>query len=91
MKNAKVKTVEGYQVDKNFRKMKSDLGRGTIYKRNYVPLYCVETALWLAECSWQTCKLFFLARSALRYRSYEEPNRAPNMLKNVWQLSHFST
>jgi len=60
MKNTKVKSVKGYQLDKKFRDIKNDIGRGTIYKRNYIPLYCVETALWLAECSWQTCKCIVL-------------------------------
>jgi hypothetical protein len=57
VKKVKTKVVESYQVDKNLKKiMNDDIGRGTIYKDNYVPLFCVETALWLAECSWQTCE-----------------------------------
>eukprot|EP00557_Chaetoceros_sp_GSL56_P006505 CAMPEP_0176504310 /NCGR_PEP_ID=MMETSP0200_2-20121128/15861_1 /TAXON_ID=947934 /ORGANISM="Chaetoceros sp., Strain GSL56" /LENGTH=1635 /DNA_ID=CAMNT_0017903725 /DNA_START=200 /DNA_END=5107 /DNA_ORIENTATION=- len=50
----KVKSVESYQIGKNFENMTHELGRGTIFKCNYVPVFCVETALWLAECSWQT-------------------------------------
>jgi len=56
MKTSKVKSVKGYQLDNKFRHIHTNIGRGTIYERNYIPLYCVETALWLAECSWQTCK-----------------------------------
>ena len=59
-KHLKVKAVEGYQLDKIFRHLQNDIGRGTIYKGNYIPLYCVETALWLAECSWQTCKYVYV-------------------------------
>jgi hypothetical protein len=56
MNNVKRRVVESYQVDKNFNVLNDNVGRGMIYKSNYVPLFCVETALWLAECSWQTCK-----------------------------------
>lgn len=57
VKNIKLKVVDSYQIDKHVKKINnSEMGRGTIYKRNYTPLFCVETALWLAECSWQTCK-----------------------------------
>ena len=50
----KKKMSESYQVDHQFRSLPDDVGRGAIYRENYVPLFCVETALWLAECSWQT-------------------------------------
>lgn len=50
----KKKASESYQVNHQFRTLSDDIGRGTIYRENYVPLFCVETALWLAECSWQT-------------------------------------
>ena len=56
VQNAKSKVVESYQVDKDLNPLDDHRGRGMIYKSNYVPLFCVETALWLAECSWQTCK-----------------------------------
>jgi hypothetical protein len=50
------KSVESYQIDKRLKNISNERGRGTIFKCNYVPIFCVETALWLAECSWQTCK-----------------------------------
>jgi hypothetical protein len=52
----KPKSNGGYEIDKHFIKIKNAGGRGTIYENNYIPIFCVETALWLAECSWQTCK-----------------------------------
>uniref|UniRef100_A0A7S3PV14 Fungal lipase-type domain-containing protein n=1 Tax=Chaetoceros debilis TaxID=122233 RepID=A0A7S3PV14_9STRA len=50
----KPKTVDGFQLNKDFNTLPEKLGRGTIYEKNYIPLYCIETALWLLECSWQT-------------------------------------
>jgi hypothetical protein len=52
----KAKSVESYEVNRHFKNITDGRGRGTIFKCNYVPIFCVETALWLAECSWQTCE-----------------------------------
>ena len=47
--------VEHYEVDKNFQLVSNQWGAGTIYRNKYTPVFCIETALWLLECSWQTC------------------------------------
>ena len=47
-----------FQIDRKFHHHQSPFGRGAIYKSNYIPVFCVEIALWLLECSWQACKLF---------------------------------
>lgn len=46
-------SLDCFQIDQNFRYHKSSFGRGAIYRSNYVPVFCVEIALWLLECSWQ--------------------------------------
>lgn len=52
------KLVEHYEVDKNMHITANEWGPGTIYRNNYTPVFCIETALWLLECSWQTCRFF---------------------------------
>jgi hypothetical protein len=49
---------EVFQVKKNFQHYANAVGRAMIYKENYTPVFCVETALWLLECCWQTCKTY---------------------------------
>lgn len=51
--------VEHYEVDKHLQLTLNQWGPGTIYKNNYTAVFCIETALWLLECSWQTCKSSF--------------------------------
>jgi hypothetical protein len=52
----KLNTVDHYELDRNFQLTSNKWGPGTIYKNNYTAVFCIETALWLLECSWQTCK-----------------------------------
>jgi len=51
----KINSAEHYQLDGYFFRYHSNIfGPGTIYKENYIAVFCIETALWLLECSWQT-------------------------------------
>ena len=45
-----------FQLKKDFQLCSNAVGRAMIYSENYTPVFCVETALWLLECCWQTCK-----------------------------------
>ena len=51
-----VKTHDSFQLEKTFRYHSDKVGRGLVYRGNYTPVFCVEIALWLLECCWQTCK-----------------------------------
>jgi hypothetical protein len=53
----RLNSVEHYEINKNLQLISNRWGSGTIYKDNYVAVFCVEIALWLIECAWQTCKL----------------------------------
>ena len=47
--------VDHFEVDKHLQLTSNKWGPGTIYENIYTPVFCIETALWLLECSWQTC------------------------------------
>ncbi|KAL3803811.1 hypothetical protein HJC23_003973, partial [Cyclotella cryptica] len=43
-----------FQLDGGFGVYRFKNGRGSIFKGRYIPVFCVETACWLLEASWQS-------------------------------------
>ena len=50
---SKVLPPDAFEIDIEGRPREASFRRGIIYKGRYMPVFCLETACWLLESSWQ--------------------------------------